>query len=121
MIELYFRDRTGMYIHSCVYEEYKEEFTHTNIAKAKAVTMAKRAGRMKYARLRIASEMPDYMTYFTPVMIGDEKYYRVPAGISSFFPTTEAYLNTSVRFPALANPLRDYQTEAVDALLKNTT
>ena len=78
-MELYFRDRTGMYIHSCVYEEYKEEFTHKNIAKAKAVSMAKRAGRMKYARLKIASEMPDYMTYFKPFTIGTEKYYRVPA------------------------------------------
>lgn len=120
-MELYFRDRTGMYLHSCVYEEYKENFTHTNIAKAKAVSMAKRAGRAKYARLKIASEMPDYITYFTPVTIGTEKYYRVPAWVSSFFPTTEAYLNTSVQFPALANPLRDYQEEAVDKLLENTT
>lgn len=121
MFELYFRDRTGMYIHSCVYEEYKENFTHTNKAKAKAVSMAKSAGRFKVARLKIASEMPDYLTYFTPVTIGDEKYYRVPAWVSSFFPTTEAYLNTSVQFPALANPLRDYQEEAVDKLLENTT
>lgn len=110
-----------MYIHSCIYEEYKENFTHKNEVKINAIQLAKRSGRLKHQRLHLANKMPDYLYYFQAITIGDELYYKVPPGVSSFFDTTEAFLNPSISFPSLANPLRDYQEEAVNSLLENTT
>lgn len=70
-----------MYIHSCVYEEYKyrdekyndgkpkETFTHKNLRKTREIQLK---------HIWAANKMPDTIEHFTKVMIGEEQYYKVP-------------------------------------------
>lgn len=126
MQELVYRDRTWLYLHSTVFKEYAENFTHKNFRKIKQVAMAERAGRFKIARLKEANKLPDVYNYFKEVVISDTRYYKVPPGCVSLFASldpVEAFNNPHVQFTKWNTEykLRDYQEEAVNNLLKHST
>lgn len=86
---------------------YAEDFSSKNQRKAKLI---------QRGNLWTAKKMPDIINHY------EEKngIYKVPMGVISFLPSlvSSEYNNATVQFPALQNPLYDYQEETVDKALQ---